>query len=228
MFKKYLDTVFMLMVQPILFYTKMPAGNWKEESLAFCGVTSWIVSFFISLTVFINQLLPVGLTLWVQVHGWKMLMVSPVAAVLACMFFIIIYSIVGGLLLAGFIALFYILGYLLNLGGKWMGGKVELNQSIKASYYSSVSALILILAAILAIFSKKGLMDFTNFKIGYNIIYSFFVLYLYGILAIASRKTHGIERWKAFVAALVPIALLIIVGIAVNLVLINKIQNWVI
>jgi hypothetical protein len=228
MLKKYLDTVFMLMVQPILFYTKMPAGSWRDESLAFCGATSWIVSFFVSLTVFVNQLLPVGLTLWVQVHGWKMLIVSPIAAVLACMFFIIVYSIVGGILMAGFLALFYALGYLLNLGGKWMGGKAELNQSVKASYYGSVSALVLVLAAVLAIFSKKGALDFTNFKIGYNIVYSFFVLYLYGIMAIASRKTHGVERGKAFVAALVPITLLIIVGIAVNLVLINKIQNWVI
>jgi hypothetical protein len=123
---------------------------------------------------------------------------------------------------------FYALGYLLNLGGKLMGGKADLYQSIKASYYSSATSLLMILVAIMAIFSKRGLMDFTNFKIGYNIIYSFFVLYLYGIMAIASRKTHGVERWKAFVAALVPIVLLIVAGLAVNLVLINKIQNWVI
>ncbi|MFA4967977.1 MAG: hypothetical protein WC624_07175, partial [Candidatus Margulisiibacteriota bacterium] len=101
-------------------------------------------------------------------------------------------------------------------------------QSVKASFYSSSAALIMIFIALLAIFSKKGFLDFTNFKIGYNIVYSFFVLYLYGITAIASRKTHNVERWKAFVAALLPIAVLIILGIAVNLVLINKIQNWVV
>ena len=228
MFKKYLETAFMVLIRPILFYTKMPQGDWKGESLVFCCITGWVVGFFLSLMIFINQLLPIGLTLWVEVTGLKLLLILPVAIVLACMFFIIIYSIVGGILMAGFIALFYALGYLLNLGGKLMGGKTELGQSVKASFYSSSAALIMIFIALLAIFSKKGFLDFTNFKIGYNIVYSFFVLYLYGIAAIASRKTHNVERWKAFVAALLPIAVLIILGIAVNLVLINKIQNWVV
>lgn len=227
MFKKYLETVYLIFLRPILFFTKLPSGNWKDEPVTFCALTGWIIGFFLSLVIFFNELLPVGLTLWVEVKGWKLILVSPIMVVLSCMFFIIIYSIVGGLLMAALLALFYILGYLLHLGGRLMGGKSELNLSVKDSLYSSTVSLLMVLPALMMIMAKRGILDFTNFKIGYNIVYSLFVLYLYGVMAIASRKTQGIDRWKAFVAALLPAAFLVLMGAAIGLVLLNKIQSLV-
>jgi len=228
MFKRYLETVAQVLVRPIFFYTNLPAGDWREESVTFCSITSWVLAFVLSIVIFINQLLPVGVTLWVQVTGWKLAIISPVMAVLTFMFFVIIYSIIGGALMAGLLALFSALGCLLYFGGKVMGGQSELVSSIKASLYGSAVALVMIFPMIFMILSKRGILDFTNFKIGYNIVYSFFVLYLYGILAIAARKTQGIERWKAFAAAVLPAAILIILGIFVSIFVLPRMQNWVV
>lgn len=228
MFKKYLETVWLIFLRPILFYTKLPAVNWKDEPLVFCSTTAWVISFCVSLVVFVNQLAPIGVTLPVEVHGWRLILIAPVMVVLAFMFFVIVYSIVGGVLMALLLALFYLVGWLLHFGGRLMGGKSGAAESLKDAYYSSAVSLIMIFPILAGILSRRGIMDFTNFKIGYNIGYSLFVLYLYGILAIASRKTHGIDRWKAFVAALIPIAFMILLGLAVSMVLLKKIQNFVI
>jgi len=228
MFKKYLETVAKVFFQPILFYTELPPGEIKDEPVAFCSITSWILALVLSAVIFMNQLLPIGLTLWIQVTGWKIVVVSPVMAVLAFMFFVIVYSIVGGVLMAGLLALFSALGFLLNFSGMVMGGKNELTSSIKASLYASAITLVMILPMLFMILSRKGILDFTNFKIGYNIVYSFLVLYLYGIFAIAARKTQKIERWKAFTAALLPTAVLIILGIFVSIFVLHKMQKWVV
>jgi len=228
MFKWYLDTVWKIWVQPILFYSRMPAGDWADEPLTFCGTCAWILAFFLTIVVFVNQLIPIGTTLLVQVHGLKIIYAAPVMAVLAFMFFVIVISILGGVFMALFFSLFYALGVLLYLTGRWLGGKGEFFHSIQAAFYASAVLLIGILPIIMIIFSKQGILSFTNFKIGYNMVYSFAVLYLYGLLAIAARKTQGLPRWKAFVAALLPALLLILIGLAVNQVILPRIANWII
>ncbi|KAF0134674.1 MAG: hypothetical protein FD145_505 [Candidatus Saganbacteria bacterium] len=227
MFKKYYDAATMIFFRPILFFSKMPQGEWKDDAFNFCGMTSFLISFVVSLVVFINQLIPIGSTLWEGLSGIKMLMVLPIMVVLAFMFFIIIFSIVGGILMAVFFALFYAIGCLQFWAGKYLGGKGELNLLVKASLYSSAVFLIMILAALLALLSKRGIIDFTNFRIGYNIVYSFVILYLYGILAIAQRKVHGFEKWKAFSVAVLPIILMIIIGIVIDKAILPKVVNWV-
>jgi len=228
MFKWYLEMIWKIWVQPILFYTRMPAGDWADEPLTFCGINTWILAFFTTVVVFINQLIPIGATLLVQVHGLKIITAVPVIVVLAFMFFVIVISILGGVFMALFFSLFYILGALLYLAGRWLGGKGEFFHSIKAVFYTSAVLLVGILPVIMVIFTKQGILDFTNFKIGYNIVYSFAVLYLYGLLAIAARKTQGLSRSKAFVAALLPVLLLVLVGLAMNKVILPRIANWIV
>ncbi|HTY12865.1 MAG TPA: hypothetical protein VMD02_01610 [Candidatus Omnitrophota bacterium] len=228
MFKKYLGLFNLVLMRPVLFFTKLPSGNWKEEPVLFCGVVAWVIAFFVSCVVFINQMLPIGLTIWVEVTGWKLVLVAPVAVVLSFMFFIMVYAVMGMVLTGLLLGLFYVLGWLLHFGGRMMGGLSDYTLSLKASFYSSAAALILIIPVLTVIFSKQGLVDFTNFKIGYNIVYSLFVVYLYGLMAIASRKIQGIERWEAFVAALLPAAVLVLFGIVMSVAILGKLQNWVI
>jgi len=83
-----------------------------------------------------------------------------------------------------------------------------------------------IFPVLMILLSKRGILDFTNYRIGYNIVYSFAVLYLYGLEAIAIRKTHKVEKWQAFVAALLPAVLLIILGMVVNKML-PRFANWI-
>ncbi len=228
MFKKYLSITALVLLRPILFFSKLPAGDWKDEPVSFCAAVSWVISFFLAGVVFINQLLPVGLTIWVEVTGWKLILIAPVAIVLTLMFFAMVFSIIGVIIMAALLLLFYVLGWLLHYGGQMMGGLADSRLSIKASLYSSSAALIMVLPVLTMVFSKQGLLDFTNFEIGYNIVYSLFVVYIYGLMAIASRKIQGIERWKAFTAALLPAALLVIFGIIMGAMILPKFQNWVI
>ena len=50
-------------------------------------------------------------------------------------------------------------------------------------------------------------------------------IYLYGLLSIASKKIYNIPRWKAFLAALPPILVLIAVNVIFNIKLLPKIGN---
>jgi len=226
MFKWYLDILFTVLVRPILFYTKLPPGEWEDESLTFCGINCWILALFTTLVVFINQLIPVGATLVEGITGFKLLLISPVMLVLAFMFFVIVYSILGGVFMALFISLFYVLGALMYWGGRILGGKGQYLQNLKTSLYSSAVILVGIFPILMILLSKRGILDFTNYKIGYNIVYSFAVLYLYGLDAIAIRKTQKVLKWQAFVAALLPAVLLIILGMVANKML-PRLANWI-
>ena len=227
MLKWYLENVKKVLVQPILFYTKMPPGEWTEEPVTFCALTSWVLSLGISLFVFMNQLVPIGVTLLIQVSGWKLLLVAPVTLVLAFMFFVITYSILGGVLMAIFLALFYVLGAASYWASKMAGGKGLYLEAIKSSLYASAVLLAGLFVVLFMFLIRWGVLSFTNFKIGYNIVYSFCVLYLYGLFAIAARKTQSLDRSKAFIAALLPAFILVIFGLVVNKAILPKIIDWI-
>jgi len=216
-----------LLVQPILFFTKMPEGEWYEGAVTFVGITSMILSLLATFVVFITQYFPIGGTLLEEVSGFKILIVSPIVFVLIFVFFVITFSSFFIFFLAAILAMFSFLGVLIFWGGNILGGKGAFIKDIKASFYSSGVTLVLAAPIIFVLLVKNGAMDFTNFRIGYNMIYGFTVLFLYGLQAIIARKVHGLRKWKAFIVALLPFLFLIIVGILVDKIVLTKISPWI-
>ena len=149
-------------------------------------------------------------------------------AVLAFTFFVITYSITFGLFLVLILLLFWLLAVLLYYTGNLLAkGPGDYLKYLKASFYSSAVVIAFILPILFVILTKNRLMDFTNYVVGYNIIYSLVVLFLYGLEAIIARKAHGLKKWKAFVSALVPLLFMVIVGILANKVILPKIMPWI-
>lgn len=227
MFKKYCDLLVLIWFRPILFYTRLPAGAWTGESVTFTGVIAWILALLVAAVIFITQYVPIGSTLWEGVPAGKLFLVVPVMALLAFMFFFITVIILGGVFMAGLLGLFYALGAGLYWSSKFWGGKGDYLQTLKASNYSSAIMLVFILPIFMMIMTKRGILDFTNFRIGFNMTCSFAVLYLYGLQAIISRKLFGLSRPLAFAAALLPALAMVILTLGISFVILPKIAPWI-
>lgn len=226
MLRSYWKTLYQVLVQPIYFYTFMPAGEWSDKPITFAGVTAWILAALASLVVFFTQLAPIGATLFEKVSGYRMIIILPVAALLAFMFYLITVMIIGGVMMALVFALFYVLGLAIHASSYLMGGRGEALKSIKASLYSSASLLAMLFPILLIFLTKRGILDFTNFRIGYNMFYCFAVLYLYGLFAIISRKVYKVSKASAFIAALLPLLILILLGIIMSQLVLPEMQPW--
>ena len=226
MFKFYGQILWDVILRPIYFYTVLPKGEWSDKPLTFAGMTAWILAAVMSIVIFFTQLWPIGATLFEKVSGWQYLIIFPVALLLAFMFFLITIMIVGGVLMALLLSLFYVLGVLIHVASHALGGRGDIFTAIKASFYSSAVLILGIFPILLIFLTKKGILDFTNFKIGYNMFYCFAVLYLYGIEAIISRKEYKVSKLKAFVAAILPVLLLIIIGLMISQLILPKMQPW--
>ncbi|MFA4906218.1 MAG: YIP1 family protein [Candidatus Margulisiibacteriota bacterium] len=227
MFKKYCDLFVLIWFRPILFFSRLPQGEWTGESVTFAGVVAWILAGLIAAVVFITQYIPIGGALWEGVPAGKLILVVPVIALLGAMFFFITFIILGGVLLALILGLFYALGALLFWSAKLLGGQGSFHETLKAGNYSSAILLIFILPIFMMIATKRGILDFTNFRIGFNITCSFAVLYLYGLQAIISRKLLGLSRPKAFTAALATATALAILFWVINIAILPKIAPWI-
>lgn len=228
MLKNYYDDLLRLIFRPILFYTRLPEGVWYEKPVSFVGITSVILAFFATFVVFITQYIPIGATLLEKVIPSKYIIISPVMLVLAFMFFVITFTIIFGVLLAALLLLFWALAIALFLTAVSLGGKGDYLKNIKALFYLAGTALVFVIPILFIVLAKKKLMDFTNFSIGYNMLYSFWVLYLYGVLAIIARKIFKLEKSKAFICALVPVIFLIIVGILVHSFILPKFSGFIV
>ena len=226
MLKFYWETLWKVILQPIYFYTVLPEGEWSDKPVTFAALTAWILAAVTSTVIFFTQLWPIGATLFEKVSGWQMVIVFPVALLLAFMFFLITIMIVGGIFMALVLSLFYVLGVLIHVASRALGGRGKIFTAIKASLYSSAVLIVAVLPILLVFFTKRGILDFTNFKIGYNMFYCFAVLYIYGLQAIISRKEYKVSKAMAFTAAVLPALLLIIIGIVVSQLVLPKIQPW--
>jgi len=227
MLKNYFQDLMKLLLQPILFFTRMPDSEWWDKPVTFLGITAMILAFFTAFSVFITQYIPIGSTLFEKVSGLKIIIVSPVMLVLAFMFSVIAFSILFVSFLAGMLLLFWMLGALIFWGGNILKGKGDYLKDVKASFYSSGIFLALIIPVFMLVLLKNKTMDFTNFAIGYNIFYGFAILFLYGLQAIIARKVHGLKKWKAFIVALLPFLVLIMLGVIVSYLILPKISPWI-
>ena len=133
--KNYIKTWWTIIFRPIYFYTKLKEEDWKENSLTFMLITTWILALAATLVIFIIQYIPIGSTLVEGVAGFRFVIVLPVLVALAFVFFIITFLILGGVLTLSFFALFFLIGVLLHYVYLFLGGKGSLNRMIQSSFY---------------------------------------------------------------------------------------------
>jgi len=225
--KEYFVEWWIIVARPILFYTRLKEESWQEKSLTFLIYSSWLLALFASLAIFIIQFLPIGSTLVAGIVGWKFVIILPVLLTMAFAFFMITFLIVGGLLVlsfgAGFIALAYILHYVYKL----LGGHGHVNRMKQSMLYSSAVVLFLCLPALFAVMTRYNLLELSLFKVGFNIVFVFLTVYVYGLWAVAGRKAYGVPRWKAFAGALVPVALMLIFLLIFDKIGVTKLESWI-
>ena len=225
--KEYFVEWWIIIARPILFYTKLKEESWKEQSLTFLLFSSWILAAAFSLAIFIVQYLPIGATLVTGIIGFKFLLITPVILTLSFAFYMITLLIVGGVLSILFGAAFYAIGFILHYIYLAFGGQGRLNRMIQSSFYSSAVVLFLALPAAFAVVTRYGWLELSLFAVGFNIVYVFIAVYVYGLWAVAGRKTYGVAKWRAFAGALVPVVLLLIFGFIFDKIGLRKLEAWI-
>jgi Yip1 domain len=212
----YLDTLYKILVKPILFYQDMPKGKWRDDALSFEMVTGWILAFALTVVFFINSYLPTGLSLIEGIQGRKLLIVVPVLTVMGFVFFAMTVLIVGGIFVVAIFGLLFVCAAVLNFLLILLGGKGNLFEVVKASLYSSACLLASLLNIFLMLLVKFKLMSFSVWITGERVIFYCVCVYLYGLFSILGRKTHNVPKWKAFLAATVPFIILVLINIVLS------------
>ena len=216
-----------IIARPIYFYTRLKDESWKEKSLTFLLISTWLLAAAVTLAVFIIQYVPIGSTLVEGITGTKLLIISPVLLTLALAFFMITLLILGGVMVMAFGAAFYAIGFLLHYTYRLLGGKGNFNRMVQSSFYSGAVILAGVFPAVFAVLAKYGLLDFSLFRVGYNLIYGLVLLFIYGLWAVAGKKAYNIPKWKAFTGAVVPVILLLILGFAFDKIALSKLETWI-
>ena len=225
--KKYLDDWYTIIVRPIYFYTKLEEASWQEGAFTFYLITSWLLALVATVVVFIIQLVPIGSTLVVGVSGIKFLIVLPVLVTLTLVFFMIIFLILGGAFTFFIFFLLSALGLILHYVSIFFGGKGSLNRMLQSIFYTSAILLVEIAVFLLMILTKYGDLDFSLFRVGFNLAYYFMLLYIYGLWAIAVRKNYGFSKGKAFLVAFVPVVVMLLFGLVFDKIVLLKLQAWI-
>ena len=223
----YFLTWWTVLLRPIYFFTKLKEENWQERALTFLLFNSWTVALAGTLVIFVVQYVPIGSTLVEGVQGGKFIVILPVLITLAFVFFAITFLILGGLLSLGFFLLFYLVGLILHYVYIMLGGQGKMNRMIQGSFYSSAVITGGILVFLLMILTKFAGLDFTLFRYGYNTIYFFMVVYVYGLWAVAGRKVYGVPKWQAFLGALAPVLAMLIFGVLFDKIALSRLQPWI-
>lgn len=225
--REYFRQWWTIVARPIYFYTKLKEENWREESLTFLLITAWLLAAVVALAIFVIQYIPIGSTLLEEVHGAKIILVLPVMITLALVFFGLTMLIVGGVLALGLGAGFYALGLVMHYTYIMLGGQGSLNRMVQSAMYSSAIVLVGVFPAVFAMMTRYNLLEFTLFRVGYNVVYGLTAIFIYGLWAVAGRKAYGLPKWKAFLGALVPVILLLIFGLAFDKIGIKKLESWI-
>ncbi|MFH1386437.1 MAG: hypothetical protein ABIH50_02070 [bacterium] len=203
-----------VILQPILFYTRLKEESWKEKSLSFLIITSWVLAAFVALAIFIIQFVPIGATLVEGIKGFKFIIILPVLLTLGFTFYMMTFLIIGGVMVLGLGAAFYLLALILHPIALAARGKGSLNRLVQSLYYSSGVLLAMILPLLLAILARFSLFDPGLFLVGFNFIFFLMVIFIYGLWAVVIRRTYGISKPLSFVIAAIP-AVVLLVGLFV-------------
>jgi len=224
---KYFITWWTVMTRPIFFYAKLKEEDWKEGALTFFLISSWLLAVFLALAVFVTQYFTIGSTLIEGISGWKFLIILPVLLTLALVFFLITLAIIGGMLIAGLGALFYVVAWGLHYLSLMLGGKGSLNKMIQNIFYSSGVMLAGILPAGLVIMTKYNCLSFELFRVGFNFCVFLTLLFIYGLWAVAVRRNYALLKAKAFLVAFVPVLFLLIFGLVFDKMALPKLASWI-
>ncbi|MBI5078759.1 hypothetical protein HZB08_01910 [Candidatus Saganbacteria bacterium] len=237
MIKWYLDTWWTIIARPIYFYAKLKEESWKEKALTFFMTSAWILAASSALAVFVLQYIPIGSTLVEGIAGIKFLIILPVLITLALVFFVITALILGGVFIAAFGIMFYLTSFTLHyLCLLWEGKskaafavpmKSGMNHMLQGLFYSSAAILAFLFPVLFAVMTKFNVLDFKLFRVGYNLVYCFTLLYTYGLWAVAVRSVYRVPKWKAFTAALLPIGLLLIFGALFDKIALPRLETWI-
>lgn len=225
---RYFRTWWAVMVRPIYFFTFIPQGPWQDEALTFAGYSAWITSFFLAIAVFIIQQVPIGLRLIEWATPKQMIIASPVLAVFSVAFFAMTFLIVGGVMLAAVIGSLYVFGVILHGALRLLGGKGNILETIKASMYSGAVVLVFVVPVIFAILTKYHIAQMWQLSTVENIVYYGTCLYVYGLWSIAGKKVHDVPKWKAFLAAILPLAILVLLGVVFHAKVFPKIDRFLV
>lgn len=212
----YFESLYNIIVKPILFYQSMPKGNWRDEPLSFAMVTGWILAFALTLVFFINNYLPTGLSLIEGIQGQKLIIVIPVLAVMGFAFFTLTALIIGGILIGAMLGLLLFCAAVLNFLLILLGGKGHIFEVFKASLYSSGAMLAGLINIFLMISVKYKMMTFADWITGERVVFYCASVYLYGLFSILGKKTHNVPRWKAFLAATIPFIVLVLFNVILS------------
>jgi hypothetical protein len=216
-----------VIVRPIFFYTKLKEEEWKEKSLTFFLMNTWVLAFVATIVVYVTQYLPVGSTLVEGISGFRFILILPVLLTLIFVFFLITVLILEGVFAFSFFILFFLVGYLLHYSYLFLGGKGSLNRMLQSMFYSSAIMLFGAVVPLLVILTGYGKLDFALFRAGFGFIYLLVLIYVYGLWAVAGRKTYGVPKWKAFLGVIVPIIILLIFGVLFDKIALPKLEPWI-
>lgn len=223
----FLETWWTVILRPIYFYTKLKEESWQEKALTFFILNSWVLGTAATLVVFIVHYIPMGGTLVEGVSGYKFILILPVLATLALVFFLITLLILVGMLASAFFVLFCGLAYLLHYVYIFLGGRGSLNRMLQGMLYSSAIMAFGLFIFLMMVFSGYGLLDFSLFRAGLGFVYFMALLYGYGLWAVAGRKIYGVPKWKAFLGAALPVIFLLIFGVLFDKIALPKLQPWI-
>ncbi len=224
----YAGTWWMVMARPIYFYSLLKAESWKEKPLSFLMITAWIAALLLTALIFIIQYVPIGATLVEGITGFKFIIILPVIITLALVFSIITLLILGGVMVAVFGAASFGIAYCLHLAALLLGGKGKADRMLQMVFYGSAVFLVIIFfPVIFALLTKGGVIDFTLFKVGFNLFYGLTALYAYGLWAVAGRKNYGLSKTRAFIGALAPAILFLLFGFLFDKIALSKIETWI-
>jgi hypothetical protein len=222
----YFGTWWNIIARPIYFFTFMPEGPWKEDALTFAGATAWILSFALSIAIFVMQYIPIGLYLVDELSGLQKLLTFPVTVVFSFAFFIMTFLIVGGFVLGIVLSALFALGAVLHFALRLLGGKGKLFDTVKASFYSGAVFLFAPVSVCFMILAKFRIVEMWQLLAVQNMVYYMGSLYIYGLWSIAGRRVHDVARWKAFLAAVLPFLIVVLFGIVFHSKVFPKLQGY--
>jgi len=221
----YIENLYKLALNPILFYQDMPKGSWKEEPLSFALVTGWIMAIALTAVFFLNNYLPTGLSLIEGIKGQKLIIVVPVLLVMAFAFFAMTALIIGGIMIGAILGLLFFCAAILDFLLILLGGKGNLLEVLKATLYASAALLAGLLNIFLMTPVKYKLMPFPVWITGERVVFYCTCVYLYGLFSILGRKTHKVPRWKAFLAATIPFIILVLINVVISAKILPKLAS---
>ncbi|MFA4858277.1 MAG: YIP1 family protein [Candidatus Margulisiibacteriota bacterium] len=223
--KEYALTWWEVVSAPILFFTVMEPEDWRGRPLDFLLVSSWILSFFIAVTIFVVQMIPVGQYLMEGLAGIKFLIALPVVLALGLMFSAIIFIILGGFAMFFSFGAFYLLGWVLHVISKYFNGEKSAEDMLQAVFYSSAVMLFFVVTLFLAILSNFGFLSFEIFRVGFDVVLYLSLLFIYGLWSILVRKVGGHSKPRAFLLAAIPFVFCLLLAIIFDLKGFEKIRS---